>query len=328
MRKLQRLDLVMSFFIAYVAVSLQWQNAWTSLQSLFAYSPILFFMFVMLTEPQTSPSAKKFRIIYGGLAGILLAPFVHVGTFYFAPESALIVANLFSYMVSSKQKLTLILKEKSKIAHNTFEFIFTPNKQLRFKSGQYLEWTLPHDNRDTRGLRRYFTIASSPTEEDIKLGVKFYENPSSFKQKLQSLKTGETITAGQLAGEFTLPNDQTKKLVFLAGGIGVTPFRSMIQYLIDNNERRNIIMLYANKEALDIAYKDIFEKARTNLHINTVYIQGAITKELLLQNVPDYKERIFYISGPKAMIDSFKKTLRELGVPWWHVKTDFFPGFA
>src|SRR6185436_10174844 len=111
-------------------------------------------------------------------------------------------------------------------------------------------------------------------------------------------------------------------LVFLAGGIGVTPFRSMIQYLLDTNQKRNITMFYANKETSDIAYKDVFEKARTNLGINTVYVEGAITKELLLQNVPDFKERLFYISGPRSMIVAFEKTLKEMGVPAHHIKTD------
>src|SRR6185295_20070776 len=107
----------------------------------------------------------------------------------------------------------------------------------------------------------------------------------------------------------TLPADPNKKLAFLAGGIGVTPFRSMIKYLTDTNQMRDIIMLYSNKTIEDIAYKEVFDEAQRKLGIVIHYPLGPISKELLMQSVPDFKERVFYISGPKSMVDAFKKTL-------------------
>ena len=140
-------------------------------------------------------------------------------------------------------------------------------EKLKFKPGQYLEWTLPHEKIDNRGMRRYFTIASSPTEKDMIMGVKFYDKPSSYKQSLISLENQGIVVASQLAGDFTLPKDKNKKLIFIAGGIGVTPFRSMIKYLIDNNEKRDIVIFYSNKSFADIAYKEIFDEAAKKLRI-------------------------------------------------------------
>jgi len=344
--KLQRTDLVLSFLIVFIITSSGFTTSWQQIFSLvkdsLSYSPILFFAFIMLTEPATTPPTRKLRIIYGSLVALLIAPFVHISSVYFVFESALVLGNVFSYLVSPKEKLILKLKEKIKIAQNTYDFVFPIRQKLKFQPGQYMEWTLPAQKNDSRGQRRYFTIASSPTEQEIKIGVKFYENPSSFKKALQSLNKGDEVVAGQLAGEFTLPNDKNKKLVFVAGGIGVTPFRSMVKYLTDNNEKRDIIIFYAAKTYGDIAYKEIFEEAQNKLGIKTVYVlsdakgapkgfnceTGFLTKEIIFKNVKDFQERKFYISGPKSMIDSFKITLKEMKVRKNNIKTDFFPGYA
>ncbi|OGZ64240.1 MAG: hypothetical protein A3A98_02560 [Candidatus Staskawiczbacteria bacterium RIFCSPLOWO2_01_FULL_40_39] len=346
-RKLQRTDLVASFLLVYLAVSLgastlNLENIIFQIKNIVAYSPILFFTFVMLVEPATTPSTRLLRMLYGSLVAFLLAPFIHIGSLYFSLESALLIGNIFSFLVSSKRKWILTLRRKEIVSHNTVNFAFDAAKKISFKPGQYLEWTLPHHPQDARGMRRYFTIASSPTEKQMMLGVKFYEKPSSYKKTLASLNLGEKVTAAQLAGEFIMPNDKSKKLVFLAGGIGITPFRSMIKYLLDIKEKRDIILLYANKSVHDIAYKEVFDQAEKELGIQVAYIlekasenspyfnvrQGIINKDFIMEKVPDFKERIFYISGPKSMIDSFKKTLKEIGAQKHHIKTDFFPGYT
>lgn len=345
-RKLKRTDLVLSFLVGFIAVSfgtvISWETITFFTKELLAYSPILFFTFIMLTEPTTTPPTRSLRLAYGSAVALLLAPFVHLGGIYFSPELALLAGNLFSYLVSPKEKLILMLKVKNNIAGNVHEFIFYADRKLHFKPGQYLEWTLAHPKQDSRGMRRYFTIASSPTEREIKIGVKFYPKPSSYKTTLESLKLQDSIVASQLAGEFTLPKNKNKKLVFLAGGIGVTPFRSMVKYLLDNNEKRDIIIFYANTNFKDIAYQEIFKEAEVKLGIKTIHVlnntsgvpldfkhrEGFINQKMIVKNTPDYKERTYYISGPRMMIVSFEKILKEMGIPKNHIKTDFFPGFA
>src|SRR5690606_30753698 len=122
-----------------------------------------------------------------------------------SPEFSLSIGNLFAYATSFKKKLTLILKEKKEIAKDTFEYVFHVPQTVAFKPGQYLEWTLPH-RADNRGIRRYFTIASSPTEPSLSIGVRMSEGGSSFKYNLFNLKD-KPIFATNLAGDFTLPGD-------------------------------------------------------------------------------------------------------------------------
>ena len=126
-------------------------------------------------------------------------------------------------------------------------------------------------NHDSRGNRRYFTISSSPTESEIRIGIKFYQNSSSFKKTLLNLKTGDKVLAGSLSGDFTIANTKEKKFVFVAGGIGITPFRSILKYLIDNNVKKDIILLYSNKLKEEIVYVDVFNSAYRNLGIKTFY---------------------------------------------------------
>lgn len=346
-RKIRRVDMVFVFFLTALLVTLlfgifQGADIIQLANQVLLHSSLFFFAFVMLTEPLTTPPTWRLQVLYGALVGFLFVPQIHIGSLYSTPELALIAGNIFSYIVSPKLKLIMKLKEKIQISPDTFDFLFSPNTQLSFAPGQYMEWTLQHPHTDRRGNRRYFTIASSPTEKDLRLGVKFYQNSSSFKKNMLDMSASSTIVGSQLAGDFTLPTDKKQKLAFIAGGIGITPFRSMLKYLIDKNESRDIVMIYSNKYAQDVVYVDVFEQARRQLGIRTLYTLtdkrnvpqdwggyvGRVDAAMIKQEMPDFMERTFYISGPHIMVDAFDKTLREMGVPSKNIVIDFFPGFA
>lgn len=323
-RKIRRFNMVFSFlgialFVILGFIILKGNDIFPSIQRAILETPVLFFSLVMLTEPQTTPPTKNFQMIYGGLVGLL---------FYLTPGAALLIGNVFSYIVSPKNKLILKLRERIQLTPDTYDFVFEPDAKLNFSAGQYLELTLGQHNPDSRGSRRYLTIASSPTEETLRFGIKFYVPSSSFKKSLISLNPGNEIIAAQLSGEFTLPKDLGKKLVFIAGGIGVTPFRSIIKYLLDTNQRRDIVLFYANKTPTDVVYKNIFDEAYQKLSIKTTYVCGPLQPELITKEAPDFLNRFFYISGPHGMIDAFEGILKGMGVPSSQIKIDFFPGYA
>ena len=150
------------------------------------------------------------------------------------------------------------------------------------------------------------------------------------------------IAGTQISGDFTLPKDKKQKLVFIAGGIGVTPFRSMLKYLIDTKDARSIVMFYANKRADEIVYIDVFNQALQQLGIKMVYTLtdqaavppnwqgrvGRIDAAMIKQEVPDFQERLFYLSGPHAMVVAYEEVLRGMGISERQIKKDFFPGFV
>ena len=340
-RKIHRFDLwwafIGAFFIGILYFTIDHHlDIVRSLEQSFLTAPTFFFATVMLTEPQTAPSTRLWRMLFGAGVAVLFLPNVSIGSFYFTPELALLAGNIGAYLVSPKGKIILTLKEKIRRSADVFELVFAPERQLAFSAGQYMEWTLPHEGADSRGVRRYFTLSSSPEEGDVRLGVKFYAPASTFKRKLFSMQPGDSIVAAQLAGDFTLPRDRAKKLVFIAGGIGITPFASMLRHLIATHEQRDIVVLYANKTPADAVYHELLEEAERELGIKTVHVFSAppsgapakIDAALVASAVPDYAERTFYISGPQGMVASFKGMLRGLGVSRLRIKTDYFPGFA
>ena len=318
------------------------ENPLAAGRDLLLYSPLIFFASVILTEPLTTPPARGWRVAYGALVGFLFSPQVHLGPLFATPELAILAGNVLAYLVSPKTALGLRLKERIQLAPDVYDFVFALPRRLAFAPGQYMEWTLGHADPDSRGNRRYFTLASSPTEADLRLGVKFSAESSSFKQALLALDEGAEIAAGQLAGDFVLPSDPEQKCVFLAAGIGITPFRSMIQYLLDTGQRRPIVLFYANKTVDDIVYREVFDRAQRELGIEVIYTLtdesklraswkgrvGRLSPKLIRAVVPDYQGCRFYLSGPNQMVDSFRAALRRMGIPGSRIKTDYFPGFT
>ena len=331
-RKIQRFDLVLSFMLVALATTFATAPSAdyaTLISQTLLHSSFFFLAFIMLTEPLTSPPNRSLRMGYGALVGFLFAPNIHLGTFYMTPELALLAGNIASYLVSPKGRYMLTLSRIEQVANGAYDFVFAPDRRFSFAPGQYMEWTLSHRYPDDRGNRRYFTLASSPTSQEVRLGVKFYDPSSTFKRALSAMKPGSTISASHVAGGFVLPRKKDKKLVFIAGGIGITPFRSMIEYLLDMKEKRNIVLLYSNKTEADIAYRPLLDRAQAELGIRTVYVTGRQMDAALIANeVPDYSEREFYISGPHGMVEAFKGSLRAMGVSFLKIKSDFFPGFA
>ncbi|HVY72873.1 MAG TPA: hypothetical protein VG984_02400 [Candidatus Paceibacterota bacterium] len=329
-RKIQRFDMLAVFaVVALAGISIEFLplSPLSTIQDIFVHSSLLFMGTVMLTEPLTSPPSRLHRCIYGALVGFFFIPHIHIGSFYTSPELALVIGNVYAYFTSPNSRRMLTLVETKRIAENVYDFTFAPDKPLVFRAGQYLEWTLGHIPSDSRGNRRYFTIASAPTEKELHLGIKTYDPSSSFKKALLAMQPGDKIFVGQLSGEFTLPKNPNQKLAFIAGGIGVTPFRSMVQHMIDTKDERNAVLLYSTKSPAEVAYKEVFDDAEKLLGMKTYYT-NSLDKDALMREVPDYRERMFYLSGPRGMVVAFEKTLKQLGVPSHKIKIDFFPGFA
>lgn len=348
-RKIEREDLVFIFISVYLFLTSvssffhtgSLYSIITTLQTSVFRSPLLFFAFVMLTEPLTSPTRVKFQRYYGLLVAFLYSTsqlrFLGLAL---TPEIALCSGNIFSYVVNSKYKFFLTLKEKMQISPDTFVFNFGKVSNFNFVPGQYMEWTLPHKGTDSRGNRRYFSIASSPSE-DLMIAVKFYEHQSSYKRELLSMDSQKQIIASSLSGDFVLPKNSNIPVAFIAGGVGIAPFRSIIQDVIGRNQKVDIVLIFANRTKEDILFPDLLEKARI-YGVRTVYTltddksippdwsgeRGRISPEMIARVIPDYKIRTFYLSGPAPMVKSYENILNSMGISKNQVVVDYFPGYT
>jgi len=349
-RKLRKEAMVLSFITAYlffiipttILRTASLPTFFTSFQFIFLKSVTLFFAFVMLVEPLTTPVTKKLQICYAIFVAFLYSNF-HLSIFAVAvtPEQAIIFGNILTYFINPNYRLLLTLKDKFKLSRNTYAFIFNFPKYFNFVSGQYMEWTLSHISTDSRGNRRYFSLASSPTEQNIMIAVKFYNTSSSYKKNFLKMKKGEKIFASQLAGDFVLPKDICLPLVFIAGGVGITPFRSMLKYIIDKQITVNIVMIYINSTKSDILYDDILSSSEKfgvrTIHVLTRdsrltngrnWMYGRLTADMVKSVVPNFVSRKFYISGPQLMVQGIVKMLKETNVSGRMIVKDFFPGYT
>ncbi len=226
--------------------------------------------------------------------------------------------------------MKLRLKEQLSEFVGTKTFIFEPEEPTSWQAGQYMHYTLPHANPDDRGEERWFTISSAPYEKNIKITTRIsLDKGSSFKNALQGLKPGQGIEADLPKGKFVV-DDTAKNYIFVAGGIGITPFYSILKQLDHDGKNINVELLYANRDEHDIPFRDeldtLSEKHKT---FNITYFTGdrKIDEETLKEFGKKMEEPIYYISGPEPMVEAFEKTLKHMGIDEDHSKSDSFPGY-
>lgn len=341
-RKIRRFTMFLTFVAASFLVALHTAvqlnvSLWQVISLTVTSSPMLFLGTIMLTEPSTMPPRRWYQVIYAALIGFLAFTYVSFGLVRLDPIIALLIGNLFAFAVSPRFRLRLTLKEVQHVSDRVYSYVFIPDRTAAFEPGQYMEWTLPHAQVDSRGNRRTFSFASSPTEADVRLGVKFYEPSSSYKRALRAMQPGDEILGGQVAGDFVLPKNRTEKVVLIAGGIGITPFRSMLQYLVDTKEQRDIVLIYATADPAEVAYKGVLAAAEKQ-GVRVILLlthgdapaswkgsTGQLDEAFVREHVTDYADRAFYVSGPQPMVVGIRKILRTLGVKG--IKTDYFSGY-
>lgn len=344
-RKLHRFRLLVAFMAsAVLALLLTYKGEGITLlgtfDDIFTSFPLLFLGMIMLTEPLTMPPTRRLQIAYGAFVGALIGLRPHLGSIFMTPELGLILGNLAFYGTTLRGRVTLNLLSKQELAPNIYEFNFKPDFPFKYRAGQYMDVTLPQGKTDIRGNRRSFTIASSPTEGEAKFGIKFNTPSSSFKSALLDMPVGGEMYGAHLSGDFMLGNDFGQKLAFIAGGIGITPFRSMLKYLIDTKQTRDAVLFYQLADSSQLVYQDILEAAK-NHGLQTIMVlppgsvplagweneTGYITKDMITRRLPDFIERRFYISGPPGMVQNYKSMLSSMGVRHSSIITDYFSGY-
>lgn len=224
--------------------------------------------------------------------------------------------------------MKLKLSRKKEEVPGVTSFILEPEEPFTWRAGQYLHYTLPHESADSRKIERYFTISSAPFEKNIRITTRLSEEGSSFKKTLFDLPIGSEIDVGYPDGHFVV-DDPDKEMVFIAGGIGVTPYRSILLDLDHRELPINVTLLYANRDENFVYKSDLEELAERHEQLKIHYFVSPqkIDEDAIRKLVPDLGKPIMYISGPEPMVQAFEKMLAQMGVPDDHIKRDYFPGY-
>lgn len=223
-------------------------------------------------------------------------------------------------------KLRFVRSEK--VVGDVVSFIFEPEQPITWKPGQYMHYVLPHPDEDDRGTERWFTNSAAPFEGHVMISTRINEQGSSFKKALQAMQPGDEIEADGPEGDFTV-EDPERNYIFVAGGIGITPFRSILYDAYNKGLKLKVKLLYATRNE-DIPFKDeleLFAANNPNMSIEYIVDPQVIDNKLLKDRIDELENPIVYISGPKPMVKSFAKDLKELGLSKENIKTDDFPGY-
>ncbi len=232
-------------------------------------------------------------------------------------------------------KAKLIRTHTESLAKNIVSFWFEPEKPIQYEAGQYIEMSLPHEHPDDRGIKRWFTLSSSPSDAPlVSITTKFAEKSSSFKFALHALKVGDSVHLTGPFGDFVLPIDSARPLVFVAGGIGITPFHSIIKFLYDTKQERNITFLYSVNTEHEMVFQDLFEHYGMKRVIVVSKSEGSwdgqtgqLTGGRILELTRPADDALIYISGPEPMVEAFDAQLAEIGIDKTRLVGDFFPGY-
>jgi glycine betaine catabolism B len=230
----------------------------------------------------------------------------------------------------------IVTYEKSEeIAPNIHSFYFKSAEPVRFTAGQFIEITLPHKNTDNRGNKRWFTISSAPEDPLLSITTKIFADKSTFKHTLANLSKGTEVHMSEPMGDFVLPKDTEIPLLFVAAGIGITPYHSILKHIHQTGVHRSVKLMYAVANEDDIVFQDTFDNA--NIHA-TIMIQnpssawggerGTITARHILKITEPALHTLIYLAGPEQMVEKLSEDLHALGIPKTQLVTDFFPGYT
>lgn len=235
--------------------------------------------------------------------------------------------------------MKLILSDRSDIAENTKAIWFEPEKPVRFAAGQFGDFTLIDPPfTDEKGNTRTFSIASAPETDRIMIVTRMRD--SAFKRSLAALPTGSLVQFMGPMGGFTLHKDPARPAVFLTGGIGITPVRSIVEQTTRLRTPHKIFVFHSNRTRAGMPFFDEFQAwSRDNANLSFIptlsgerpedwtFELGKISRQMVSRYVSDVHAPIYYVVGPPAMVAAMKVLLAEMGIDEMQLRSEDFIGY-
>ncbi|MCC4264342.1 FAD-dependent oxidoreductase [Oceanimonas baumannii] len=227
------------------------------------------------------------------------------------------------------------LTHTEKVAERTLALFFERPDGFEYKAGQCVRLVLQDPpETDDEGNGRILSLASGPAEAELMVATRLRD--TAFKRVLGGLQPGAVLTLKGPYGDFTLPADTTVPLVFITGGIGITPVRSMLLQALA--EQREVTLLYANRRPQDAAFLDELQRAvlgHTTVTLVPVMTacdswqgeKGHMDVALLRRYVPGVQFPLYYLDGPPGLVSAMRLMLAEAGVPEDSIRTEEFAGY-
>lgn len=236
---------------------------------------------------------------------------------------------------------TILLIKREVVAEGTMAFHFTRPADFEFRAGQSIDMTLLNPpETDAEGNTRAFSLASAPYQAELMIATRVRD--TAFKRTLRNAPLGLEVKIEGPNGSFVLHRRAEKTAVFLAGGIGITPFLSIIRQAAYEKDPHKMYLFYSNRRPEDAPFLDLLEEAEKqncNFHTIATMVEmdksqrewhgetGFIHKEMLSRHLPQLPGPIYYLAGPPSMAAAMRKMLIEAGVDEDDTRTEEFSGY-
>ncbi len=233
------------------------------------------------------------------------------------------------------------LLERQEVADRTFALWFEKPPGFEFRAGQFVDLTLiDPPETDLAGTTRSFTVASAPGDDRLRIATRLRD--TAFKRSLARLPVGAEVLIEGPLGSFTLHNNPARPAVFLAGGIGVTPFLSIVRDAYHRRLPHTLFLFYSNRRPEDAPFLEELQELQqqhppfrlvatiTKPESSTVSWQGEtgyLTAELLRKYLPSLEGPVYYIAGPPAMVGAMRQMLQQAGVDPDDIRSEDFAGY-
>lgn len=298
---------------------------WTAVASY----PWLFLAAFMLSEPLTAPPRRWQRVLVSVLVGVLALIPLRFGPLVMAPEVALVLGNLVAFGFGQRRRLRFTLTGRQAHGGGIEDLRFEAEAPLRIRPGQYVELSLPHAGQDGRGARRAFSPAGAPGGA-VRIVTREAQPASSFKRALAQLQPGEAVAGSVVAGDFTPPRDPATPVLWLASGVGVTPFLSMAEA----EPGRDAVLVWRLRQDDDAAWAADALRAVRVLVVGPMdfavpdgweRLGERLDPDGLRRAVPDLVDRAVYTAGSPVWVAAARRIGREAGAR--RVRADRFLGY-
>lgn len=221
--------------------------------------------------------------------------------------------------------MQLTFEKKEELSPSIWEYYFRPERPVDYVPGQYIDVVLNNVRDDPRGKSRVFTLTSLPTDELISFVVKMPEPQSLYKQYLELLQEGDPAHCNNAMGDLILPKDPARPLVFVAGGIGIASFASMLKKLLAKREERDIFLFYALRSKYEQIFTDLTKAYPLRLK-TTVIAPNRLSAQQIMHSTPP--DALIYLSGSQHFVEGLQQNLVTLGVDHSQITFDYFDGYT
>lgn len=221
--------------------------------------------------------------------------------------------------------MQVIFERREELAPGIWQYSFRPERPVDYVPGQYIELHLRNVENDPRGASRTFTLTSLPDEEVISFVLKHFGLQSPYKHALQSLQSGGSARIDDAMGDLVLPKVPAQPLVFVAGGIGIASYVSMLRDLLERKEERPVFFFYRMRSRTEYIFRQLTDSYPLQLK-QIVYAPNHISAQEIKDSTPP--DALIYLSGGQTFVEKLCTDLEALGTPRSSIVFDYYDGYA